>query len=95
MATENKVLNGSGLSHLTELIKKYIKEHGGGGGSSLPDYPTDNGNYSLIVTVNGEKQTLSWNPIAGVWELPTKILNDLRLHQAVTINKINNKLEVY
>ena len=66
-----------------------------GGGSSLPETPTNNGNYSLVATVKDGGIEFAWKSISGVWQLPTKINNDLKLFQAATINKINNTLEVY
>ena len=67
----------------------------GGGGSSLPEAPTNNGNYSLIATVKDGGIEFAWKSISGVWQLPTQINNDLKLFQAATINQINNTLEVY
>ena len=66
-----------------------------GGSSSLPETPTNNGNYSLVATVKDGGIEFAWKSISGVWQLPTKINNDLKLFQAATINKINNTLEVY
>lgn len=66
-----------------------------GGGSSLPETPTDNGNYSLVATVKDGGIEFAWKSISGVWQLPTQINNDLKLFQAATINQINNTLEVY
>ena len=66
-----------------------------GGGSELPVYPTDNGNYNLAVEINNGISTLKWIAIATVWQLPTKISNNLKLFQCATINKMNNKLEVF
>ena len=66
-----------------------------GGGSSLPEAPTNNGNYSLVATVKDGGIEFAWKSISGVWQLPTKINNDLKLFQAATINQINNTLEVY
>ena len=65
------------------------------GGSELPVYPTDNGNYNLAVEINNGISTLKWIAIATVWQLPTKISNNLKLFQCATINKMNNKLEVF
>ena len=65
------------------------------GGSSLPDYPETDGNYSLILTLSSGIATLAWKSLSGVWQLPTQVNNDLRLFQCATINKINNRLEVY
>ena len=65
------------------------------GGSELPVYPTDNGNYNLAVEINNGISTLKWITIATVWQLPTKISNNLKLFQCATINKMNNKLEVF
>ena len=65
------------------------------GGSSLPDYPETDGNYSLILTLSSGIATLAWKGLSGVWQLPTQVGNDLRLFQGATINKINNRLEVY
>ena len=65
------------------------------GGSSLPDYPETDGNYSLILTLSSGIATLAWKGLSGVWQLPTQVNNDLRLFQCATINKINNRLEVY
>lgn len=115
MATTDKLLNGSGLSHLASTIKSELADKqdtltagsgisiinnvisatGGGGGGSLPDYPTTDGFYNLMVEIDGQTQTLSWNPVTGVWESPTQYGNDLRIFQCVTINQINNGLEVY
>ena len=72
-----------------------ISATGGGSGSSLPEYPTTNGNYSLIAVIKDGISSLSWKSISGVWQLPNQVANDLKLFQAVTINQINNKLEVY
>lgn len=92
MATEDKVLNGSGLAHLTEKIKEYVDEHAGG----LPEYPTDNGNYNLMVTISSSAEpVLKWVILSGVWQYPTQIVNDLRIPQAATVNKINNDLQLY
>ena len=66
-----------------------------GGGSSLPDYPENNGNYNLVVQMNNGVPTLQWITLNGVWQLPTKIANDLKIFQCVTINQIKNGLEVY
>ena len=66
-----------------------------GGGSELPVYPTDNGNYNLAVEINNGISTLKWIAIATVWQLPTKISNNLKLFQCATINKMNNELEVF
>ena len=65
------------------------------GGSELPVYPTDNGNYNLAVEINNGISTLKWIAITTVWQLPTKISNNLKLFQCATINKMNNKLEVF
>ena len=65
------------------------------GGSSLPEAPANNGNYSLVATVKDGGIEFAWKSISGVWQLPTKINNDLKLFQAATINQINNTLEVY
>ena len=65
------------------------------GGSSLPDYPETDGNYSLILTLSSGIATLAWKGLSGVWQLPTQVNNDLRLFQCATINKLNNRLEVY
>ena len=67
----------------------------GGGGSSLPVYPENNGNYNLVVQMNNGVPTLQWITLNGVWQLPTKIANDLKIFQCVTINQIKNGLEVY
>ena len=72
-----------------------ISATGGGSGSSLPEYPTTNGNYSLIAVIKDGISSLSWKSVASIFQLPTQMANDLKLFQAVTINKINNKLEVY
>lgn len=66
-----------------------------GGGSSLPVYPENNGNYNLVVQMNNGVPTLQWITLNGVWQLPTKIANDLKIFQCVTINQIKNGLEVY
>ena len=66
-----------------------------GGGSSLPVYPENNGNYNLVVQMNNGVPTLQWITLSGVWQLPTKIANDLKIFQCVTINQIKNGLEVY
>ena len=65
------------------------------GGSELPVYPENNGNYNLVVQMNNGVPTLQWITLSGVWQLPTKIANDLKLFQCVTINQIKNGLEVY
>ena len=70
-------------------------EPSGGGGSSLPVYPENNGNYNLVVQMNNGVPTLQWITLSGVWQLPTKIANDLKIFQCVTINQIKNGLEVY
>ena len=72
-----------------------ISATGGGSGSSLPEYPTTNGNYSLIAVIKDGISSLSWKSVASIFQLPTQVYNDLKLFQAVTINQINNKLEVY
>ena len=72
-----------------------ISATGGGGGSSLPEYPTTNGNYSLIAVIKDGISSLSWKSVASIFQLPNQVANDLKLFQAVTINQINNKLEVY
>ena len=72
-----------------------VVEFEGGGGSELPVYPTDNGNYNLAVEINNGISTLKWIAITTVWQLPTKISNNLKLFQCATINKMNNKLEVF
>ena len=72
-----------------------VVEFEGGGGSELPVYPTDNGNYNLAVEINNGIPTLKWIAITTVWQLPTKIGNNLKLFQCATINKMNNKLEVF
>ena len=72
-----------------------ISATGGGSGSSLPEYPTTNGNYSLIAVIKDGISSLSWKSVASIFQLPTQVANDLKLFQAVTINQINNKLEVY
>ena len=68
-----------------------------GGGSSLPVYPENNGNYNLSAQVKDNVVTLVWVPAgtSGVWQLPNQQANNLNLFQCVTINKINNGLEVY
>ena len=89
----SKILDYNGLEHYDEKIKNYINQHGG---SSLPEYPTNNGNYNLMVTISSSADPLlKWVMLSGVWQYPTKILNDLRIPQAATINKIRNKLELY
>ena len=70
-------------------------EPSGGGGSSLPVYPENNGNYNLAVEINNGIPTLKWIAITTVWQLPTKISNNLKLFQCATINKMNNELEVF
>ena len=70
-------------------------EPSGGGGSSLPVYPENNGNYNLVVQMNNGVPTLQWITLSGVWQLPTKIANNLKIFQCVTINQIKNGLEVY
>ena len=65
------------------------------GGSELPVYPENNGNYNLVVQMNNGVPTLQWITLNGVWQLPTKIANDLKIFQCVTINQIKNGLEVY
>ena len=72
-----------------------ISATGGGSGSSLPEYPTENGNYSLIAVIKDGISSLSWKSVASIFQLPNQMANDLKLFQAVTINQINNKLEVY
>lgn len=72
-----------------------ISATGGGSGSSLPEYPTENGNYSLIAVIKDGISSLSWKSVASIFQLPNQVYNDLKLFQAVTINQINNKLEVY
>ena len=72
-----------------------ISATGGGSGSSLPEYPTTNGNYSLIAVIKDGISSLSWKSVASIFQLPNQVFNDLKLFQAVTINQINNKLEVY
>ena len=72
-------------------------EPSGGGGSSLPVYPENNGNYNLSAQVKDSVVTLVWVPTgtSGVWQLPNKQANNLNLFQCVTINQIKNGLEVY
>ena len=82
VAGDNITISGNGISAT-------------GGGSELPVYPTDNGNYNLAVEINNGISTLKWIAITTVWQLPTKISNKLKLFQCATINKINNKLEVF
>lgn len=65
------------------------------GGSELPVYPENNGNYNLVVQMNNGVPTLQWITLNGVWQLPIKIANDLKIFQCVTINQIKNGLEVY
>lgn len=65
------------------------------GGSELPVYPENNGNYNLVVQMNNGVPTLQWITLNGVWQLPTKVANDLKIFQCVTINQIKNGLEVY
>ena len=65
------------------------------GGSELPVYPENNGNYNLVVQMNNGVPTLQWITLNGVWQLPTKIANNLKIFQCVTINQIKNGLEVY
>ena len=65
------------------------------GGSELPVYPENNGNYNLVVQMNNGVPTLQWITLSGVWQLPTKIANNLKIFQCVTINQIKNGLEVY
>ena len=72
-----------------------ISATGGGSGSSLPEYPTENGNYSLIAVIKDGISSLSWKSVASIFQLPNQVSNDLKLLQAVIINQINNKLEVY
>lgn len=68
-----------------------------GGGSSLPVYPENNGNYNLSAQVKDNVVTLVWIPTgtSGVWQLPNQQANNLNLFQCVTINQIKNRLEVY
>lgn len=68
-----------------------------GGGSSLPVYPENNGNYNLSAQVKDNVVTLVWIPAgtSGVWQLPNQQANNLNLFQCVTINQIKNRLEVY
>ena len=68
-----------------------------GGGSSLPVYPDNNGNYNLSAQVKDNVVTLVWVPAgtSGVWQLPNQQANNLNLFQCVTINQIKNGLEVY
>lgn len=65
------------------------------GGSELPVYPENNGNYNLVVQMNNGVPTLQWITLNGVWQLPTQMANDLKIFQCVTINQIKNGLEVY
>lgn len=88
---QDKLTAGNNIT----IENNVISATGGGGGSSLPEYPTTNGNYSLIAVIKDGISSLSWKSISGVWQLPTQVANDLKLFQAVTINQINNKLEVY
>lgn len=63
-ATDNKILDGAGLTYLIGLIKS------GGGGSSLPDYPTTAGNYQLLLAIDDSgKNSLSWIVITNAEEL--------------------------
>lgn len=87
----SKVLDYNGLEHYDEKIKEYIDEHGG-----FPEYPSDNGNYNLMVTISSSAEpVLKWVQLTGVWQYPTQLANDLRIPQAATINKIRNNLELY
>ena len=88
---QDKLTAGNNIT----IENNVISATGGGSGSSLPEYPTENGNYSLIAVIKDGISSLSWKSISGVWQLPTQVANDLKLFQAVTINQINNKLEVY
>lgn len=88
---QDKLTAGANIT----IENNVISATGGGSGSSLPEYPTTNGNYSLIAVIKDGISSLSWKSISGVWQLPTKVSNNLKLFQAVTINQINNKLEVY
>ena len=65
------------------------------GGSELPVYPENNGNYNLVVQMNNGVPTLQWITLNGLWQLRRKIANDLKIFQCVTINQIKNGLEVY
>jgi hypothetical protein len=68
------------------------------GEPDLPDYPTDDGKYYLVVDMVDGEPTLSWSTNGGggqIWNYPLKTNNDLKLFQATIINKINNGLEVY
>lgn len=65
------------------------------GGSELPVYPENNGNYNLVVQMNNGVPTLQWITLNGVWQLPTQMSNDLKIFQCVIINQIKNGLEVY
>ena len=60
----------------------------------FPEYPINDGNYSLTLAMVDGVGTLAWSSISGVWQLPLQTFNDLQLFQAVRINKINNNLEV-
>ena len=67
MATEDKLLNGSGLSHLSSKIKEYVDEHSGGGGFDPTDATnamTDAGfNYGRAsgTTVGAYSTALGFN----------------------------------
>ena len=88
---QDKLTAGSNIT----IENNVISATGGGSGSSLPEYPTTNGNYSLIAVIKDGISSLSWKSVASIFQLPTQVSNDLKLFQAVTINQINNKLEVY
>lgn len=88
-ATDNKILDGAGLTYLIGLIKS------GGGGSSLPDYPTTAGNYQLLLAIDslGDSE-LSWVTLSGVWQYPLQTGNNLAIYQGASIHQYNNNLEI-
>lgn len=84
MDRQDKLLDGSGLSHLASTIKAELADKQDelvsgtniktinnesilgsgnidiqGGGGSLPEYPSEDGYYNLMVEINGVTHTLS------------------------------------
>lgn len=82
---------------LTNKDNTTVEFESSGGGSSLPVYPENNGNYNLSAQVKDNVVTLVWVPAgtSGVWQLPNQQANNLNLFQCVTTNQIKNRLEVY
>lgn len=82
------------INYITVDGTEYKLPTGGSGGSDLPEYPTTDGNYSLMAKVVKGITTLVWSSISSVWQLPLQTNNQLTIYQGYTINQYNNQLEV-